>query len=1384
MKTEEHTIRPDYIFEVSWEVCNKVGGIHTVISTKALSLVSEWEEKYILIGPDIWKGTGEHPEFREDRGLFSGWRAQAESAGLRIKVGRWKITGSPVVILVDFTSFFQKKDEIFRDLWLHSKVNSLNGQWDYIEPALFGYAAGKVIESFYYCHAPLSNAVAAQFHEWMTGAGLLYLHQRVPQIGTVFTTHATVTGRSIAGNNLPLYGKLDTYDGEQEARRFNVVSKHSLEKRSAECADCFTTVSEITANECAKLLGREPDELTPNGFEDSFVPDAMLYKEKKKIARQKLLEVAERVLKKKLPADSLLVLKSGRYEFRNKGIDVFIDSLAELSRQEDMDKDIVAFLFIPAHNTGPRKDFSSSDRFENLFLTHHLQGAENDPIIRQLKRSGLKNSPGSKIHVIFSPVYLDGRDGIYNTNYYDLLIGIDLSVFASYYEPWGYTPVESLAFRVPAITTSVSGFGRFVERNGLNKAIHVVPRTDDNYNETVNRVASIVKEFTGKPAAEKESIRSESADISKKLLWKNLVGHYLSAYTKALAKARERDAHLHPQEEEDAWKYSLYRSSLYGQSRPVWRKIFIRSEIPGSLKPLQKLAMNLWWTWNHEAEELFAMIDPVRWHESGRNPVALLEQLTLEDIQRLEQDRAFVDKMKMVSLLFEEYMGEKVHEQRPLVAYFCMEYGFHASLKLYSGGLGILAADLLKEASDSGVNLIGIGIFYRKGFFRQHIAPNGGQVAEADLQKSTSLPLQPVRSKDGEWVKITIPFPGRTLFAKAWKIDVGRVSLYLLDTDIHENSADDRSITYQLYEGDPENRLRQEILLGIGGMRLLHLLDLFPDVYHCNEGHAAFMGIERLNRLVLEENITFDEAVEVARSSSLFTTHTPLASAHDKFNEEMLRPYFSHYPQVFNITWEKLMGLGKIDPDDRHEPFSLSYLAASLSQEINAVSEIHKHVTRKIFSSLWPGYAEDEISIGHVTNGAHPGTWVAKEWKTEGLENLAMLPDARIWDIHRALKRRLVDVLQANPKYPLELPDKDFLLACFAKRMVSYKRADLLFRDPERLARIVQRKDRPVLLAFSGKAHPNDHEAQEVLKRIISFIGQPPFRGKIVFIENYDMQIAGLLTQGVDLWLNTPIWGMEASGTSGMKAAMNGVLNLSVADGWWAEAYSKDCGWKIPASDLADPAYRDEAEAGHLYRILEEEVLPEFFSRNDQEIPAAWVAKIRKNFEVIAPAFSTRRMLDEYRKKYYSLLYERHEEFRANGFKTARQVAAWKERVREAWNEVKVLDMHVHDSSNQSFELGNKLEAQIALDIRGLDVNDIGVEILFIDKKMKQDGNGEHVLFRETLVPAPAHEQNGQVKYQCSIPMTQTGVFEYGFRIFPQNPLLQHRQDFSLIRWV
>lgn len=1399
----------DNLFEVSWEVCNKVGGINTVISTKANELTF-LGNKYILLGPDLIKESKENQSFNEDYNLFSDWKKEVNDLGVSVRIGRWNIPSNPIAILIDFSTLYPNKDKIFTDFWNDYQLDSLAGRWDYIEPAIFGYAAGLVIKSFGDYHYGSAGTIIAHFHEWMTASGVLYLKKEAPNVATVFTTHATILGRVLAGNHMPLYDMLTTIQPATEAAKFNIKARYSMEKTVASQVDVFTTVSSITGRECQFLLKKSPDIITPNGFNLDFLPIAKEFNSKKINARQIIIEKAKYVLGYEFEINPFLVLTSGRYEFKNKGLDLFIDSLVELNNQNP-EREILAVIAVPA-NSGEIHQLVQrrmSDDFSDPtpgYLTHRIYDEANDPVLNQLRSKGIGNEKNAKVKVIFAPIYLTGNDGLFNLSYYDFLLGFDLTAFPSYYEPWGYTPMESLAFKIPTITTSLAGFGQWIKEplaQGNTSAI-VIERNEKNYLEAKNEISSAILNFI---SADSKKVAKDAEAISKLALWGNLSKYYFEAYDIALKRAEKRIENV----EFDYFVEKGKRFEAEQHSAAKWKKTFIAPRIPEALQPLVELSHNIWWTWNFDAAYIFKTINPERWKELKFNPIELIESLDIEEIKALEFNQEFINKLTLVYSRFKDYMKAEKGSTEDKIAYFSMEYGLHDTVKIFSGGLGILAGDYLKEASDKNVNLVAVGLLYRYGYFKQKLTPDGTQIAESRAQKFTHMPVEPVLDEEGQWKMIEIALPGRILTAKIWKVSVGRISLYLLDTDIDENNQADRAITHHLYGGGLENRLLQEILLGVGGVRALEVVGENPRVFHLNEGHAAMAGLERLRILIEKQSLTFPQALEVVRASSLFTTHTPVPAGHDRFEEDMIRRYIPHYAGRLGLNWTDFMGLGRENKNNSTETFSMSVLAARLSQEMNGVSKIHGEVSREMFAPMFRGYFAEELYIGHVTNGVHWPTWTAKAWQKFFSQHVAedfaqrqneielwqkvnQVPDEIIWKKRQIERTRLIQYLKdrlqnqldegsTNPNDLIRIINslnENALTIGFARRFATYKRAHLLFSDLDRLAEIVGQKKMPVQFIFAGKAHPADKAGQDLIKRIVEVSRMPRFEGKIIFISDYDINLGKKLTQGVDVWLNNPTRPLEASGTSGEKAVMNGVLNLSVLDGWWAEGYVKGAGWALREErTYSDQGLQDQLDATYIYELIENEVKVAFYKRNENDIPVEWVGMIKKNFAEIAPHFTMNRMVEDYTNLYYKPLVKRATAIMKDKNQMAKDIIVWKDFINEKWKNIEVTKIVYPDSSKKPLRSGDNFKLEVWLD----NVKEISeflrVEVILVKKQ------GDEVEEFINSYPLEFIEfQNDTARYTANISFYKAGVVNFALRVYAWNDLLPHRQDISLIEWI
>ena len=842
---------------------------------------------------------------------------------------------------------------------------------------------------------------------------------------------------------------------------------------------------------------------------------------------------------------------------------------------------------------------------------------------------------------------------------------------------------------------------------------------------------------------------------------------------------------------------------------PNWKEVTVKSRIPEELEKLSEIARNIWWAWNFEATELFRDLDPELWKECGQNPVLLLERMSYEKLEALAKDKVILRRMNEVYTKFRDYMDVKPDEQRPSIAYFSMEYGLSSVLKIYSGGLGVLAGDYLKEASDSNVDLCAVGFLYRYGYFTQTLSMDGQQIANYEAQNFGQLPIERVMDANGQPLIVDVPYLDYFVHANVWRVNVGRISLYLLDTDNEMNSEFDRPITHQLYGGDWENRLKQEILLGIGGILTLKALGIKKDVYHCNEGHAALINVQRICDYVAT-GLTFDQAIELVRASSLYTVHTPVPAGHDYFDEGLFGKYMGGYPSRMGITWDDLMDLGRNNPGDKGERFCMSVFACNTSQEVNGVSWLHGKVSQEMFSSIWKGYFPEESHVGYVTNGVHFPTWSATEWKelyfkyfNENFwfdqsnpkiwEAIYNVPDEEIWKTRMTMKNKLVDYIrksfrdtwlknQGDPSRIVSLMDKinpNALLIGFGRRFATYKRAHLLFTDLDRLSKIVNNPDYPVQFLFTGKAHPHDGAGQGLIKRISEISRRPEVLGKIIFLENYDMQLARRLVSGVDIWLNTPTRPLEASGTSGEKALMNGVVNFSVLDGWWLEGYREGAGWALTEKrTYQNQEHQDQLDAATIYSILETEILPLYYARNKKGYSEGWIKVVKNSIAQIAPHYTMKRQLDDYYSKFYCKLAKRFQTLAANDNAKAKEIAAWKEDVVAKWDAIEIVSCDkVEDLKNGDIESGKEYTITYVIDEKGL--NDaVGLEL--VTTYTTADGK-QHVY---SVEPFSVIKKEGNLyTFQVKHSLSNAGSFKVSYRMFPKNPELPHRQDFCYVRW-
>ena len=843
---------------------------------------------------------------------------------------------------------------------------------------------------------------------------------------------------------------------------------------------------------------------------------------------------------------------------------------------------------------------------------------------------------------------------------------------------------------------------------------------------------------------------------------------------------------------------------------PSWKVLTVKATLPEELKCLDEIAHNMWWVWNYEARDLFRDLDPQLYHDVKHNPVMLLERLSFARKEEILKDKALMKRVKNVYELFRKYMDVKPDSKRPSVAYFCMEYGIHSALKIYSGGLGMLAGDYVKEASDSNVDMCAVGFLYRFGYFTQSLSMDGQQIANYETQNFGSLPIERQLDKDGNPMVVDVPYTNYQVHAYVWRVNVGRVKLYLLDTDNEMNSDFDKPITHALYGGDWENRLKQEILLGIGGMLLLKKLGIKKDIYHCNEGHAALCNLQRLCDYIEEDGLTFNQALELVRASGLYTVHTPVPAGHDYFDEGLFGKYMGGYPQKLGISWDEFIGMGRTNPDDKGEKFCMSTFACNTCQEVNGVSMLHGWVSQKMFAPIWSGYYPEENHVGYVTNGVHFPTWCATEWRKvygkyfdakhmsdqsneEIWHGIYNCPDEEIWETRMALKKKLFDYIkeqfretwlknQGDPSRVVKLLERmnpNALVIGFCRRFATYKRAHLLFTDLERLSKIVNDPEHPVVFLFAGKAHPADGAGQGLIKRIFEISQMPEFQGKVIFLEDYDFLLARRLVSGVDIWMNTPTRPLEASGTSGEKAEMNGVVNLSVKDGWWLEGYREGAGWALTEKrTYQNQGYQDQLDAATIYGLLENEIVPLYYNKDKKGISKGWIKVIKNSIAQIAPHYTMKRQLDDYYSKFYEKEAKRFKELSKNDNRLAKEIAQWKETVAERWDAICVVSAESTAPSSGLHLTGQDYTLRYVINEQGLD------DAVALEKvNVATDENGEEHVF--SIEPLKMVKKDGNnYTFEVVHSPKQAGQYKSAVRMYPKNKNLPHRQDFCYVKWL
>lgn len=1409
-------------FEISWEVCNMVGGIHTVLATRVPEVKERHgDDGYITIGPDVPRSEGVAPEFRAD--VWDPALAELfDDFEIGVEMGRWLVPGEPRCLLINHSSLYAQKDEILGLYWEKYELDSLFGAWDYYDPVLFAHAAGMVIEKIRdRSLLPRRQRAIVQAHEWMSAAAVLYLKDATPEIGTIFTTHATMLGRSLAGRRADpdFYASLSEVDPESAAKRLNVSAKHSMETVAAREADVFTTVSAITSIECERLLGRKPDVVLLNGFGAKPVPPAV-----RDESREELFKLAELTTGDTYDREKTLIFAlAGRYEYVNKGVDVYLDAAASLA--DDLasrdGKRVLVYAMLPAGHAEPKRLLWDRAHGEEagapLRCTHDLVDEANDPITNQLDALGIENDPGAPVHVVHVPIYLDGTDPLIRHKYWDLLCGADLGVFPSFYEPWGYTPLEAIGFGVPAVTTDRAGFGRWVASQGDGKrtGVRVLKREGVSFDEASDTLRAALLEFIDLPPDVREELRDASLKTADLTDWSNFMEHYEEAHRLAIEAGAARRKGL-PLERLSSPGISLEGAGAFSEfvrpparegeeAQPYTRSFSVANAMPPELAPLEDIASNLWWRWHPEVASLFKEVDPELWFQLKENPHALLDQVSPVRMLELSLDQSYVAK---VTSAYAD-MVNSTRTKDPRIAYFCMEFGVAGFLKLYSGGLGVLAGDHLKAASDLDLPLCAVGLAYQDGYFRQMIDRDGRQEHLDDDNDFANPPYAQVMSGQYAPLKVTVPLPTGPVQVAAWRLQVGRVPLFLLDTNLPENRPEDRTITNRLYGGDSLNRLRQEMILGLGGYQLLVELDIDPDVFHMNEGHSAFLIIARAAHLIQRHGLRQQEAFQYIRNTTIFTTHTPVPAGHDHFPEDMVRPFLSRFEHVLRMDWPRLMSLGDT-PNGTPHNFGTTALAVRNAERINGVSAKHGDVAREMFLQFYSDLDDaDDVPCTSITNGVHVPSWVAPRWQR--LFEREMGPDWRsriedryswdwlrehdpkeIWSIHRELRGDFVDWLRdhltetwtrrredlSQLRDILDHLTDDRLLIGFARRFAPYKRADLLLSEPERLAKLLNGKPGAMML-YAGKAHPRDGLGQALLQRVYQATKRKDLAGRVIFLEDYSIDEARRMVAGCDVWLNTPTRPLEASGTSGMKAAMNGCINLSVDDGWWLEGYQKDNGWVIdlPSTSVHEPSAYDRA---FTMALLEGEIMPEYYERDESGVPLAWVERMKASMSSIIPQFSSRRMVSNYADMFYEPAMQDAVALRKSNYRPLFALAGLREDIQGKWDGISMESVRFGGLSGDDVKVGASVSAELSLHHPGLDARELDVEAVVSYRGKRPD------LGSRLVVPFEAEGNADRSTWKGAFTVRASGGHELRFRVHPKDraPMRPGAMGLHIQKWL
>ena len=839
------------------------------------------------------------------------------------------------------------------------------------------------------------------------------------------------------------------------------------------------------------------------------------------------------------------------------------------------------------------------------------------------------------------------------------------------------------------------------------------------------------------------------------------------------------------------------------------KKFRIEPKLPEKIQDLKFIAYNLWIAWNQEARRLFVRMDHKLWEKTYHNPVKMLGDISQERLEELAEDEGFCFAVKKVRTKLDNYLSQLKNGKENKIGYFSFEYGIAESLPLYSGGLGVLSGEHIKSSSDLNIELYGVGLLYQKGYFQQYLNQDGWQQDFYKINDFFNMQLKELKDGKGKSIEVVVKLNKKDLFLKVWEISVGRVKIYLLDTNIEKNTKNDRELTGQLYSGDREFRLKQEIILGIGGMRIFEKIGISLDVVHMNEGHSAFATIERINQLMRKNKLSYQEALEISKKSSIFTTHTPVPAGNDEFNVDIIKKYFQNYVEQLNISIEDFLKIGQINENNPYEAFSMTVAAIKNVSFINGVSKLHAEVAKKMWVDIWNDIPIEHVPIKAITNGIHTKTWISNEiealferylgdkWddKQDDVklwEKVNTIPHPEIWSAHEIGRRRLIRFIRKRVKKQLinkgaskshikessEVLNPEALTIGFARRFATYKRGDLLLRDSDRLLKILNNEDKPVQIVIAGKSHPQDNNGKEIIRKIVHFIKTHSLEKKIIFIEDYDMNVARYMVQGVDIWLNNPLRPKEACGTSGMKASVNGVLNLSVLDGWWDEAYDHTNGWAIGnGEEYENRDYQDHIESEAIYSILENDIVPLFYNRGDDNLPRDWISMMAKTFVSIVAVFNTQRMIKEYNEDFYIPAGENYRYLSSENYKNIKEFVKWKDNIRKNFNKININEIKFDEAS--VYKISDDINVSVELNLGEIDPKDINISV-FVGRIV-----GDNDLIEPETKPLVKYEQidNSNYKFTGDISCIKTGNFGFKIRITPEHKLMSNPYELNLVKW-